>query len=154
MPYIKTIVSLGRGGCYRSARAPLLAIMPSPRGQCHALDTPTLVNLVPLAELEGLGAVVELFGCDHALVREEALERGEPALVVTRGFGLAARRGDLVDEAFLELLPGVEPLVVERHGHAEDAPCPRRIEDQLAILAGRGDGAFHIGHEPARLEIA
>jgi len=47
------------------------------------------VHLVALAELEGLGAVLQLLGGDQALVGEEPLEGGEPALVVARV--LAAR---------------------------------------------------------------
>ena len=45
-------------------------------------------------------------------------------------------------------------LVGEGYRHAEDASFPRRLEDELAVLAGHGDGAVHVGDEAARLEVA
>src|SRR5215510_1999632 len=111
-----------------------------------------LVHFVPLAELERLGAVVELSLRDQALLREQGLEAGEPALVVAQGLGPLGRAPDLVDEAPLEFLPGVVALIVEGHGHSEDAALPWRLEHQLAVLARHRDGALHVGDETVRLD--
>src|SRR5215472_7602449 len=93
------------------------------------------VHLVTLAELEGLRAVVELGAADQPFLGEQALERGEPTLVVAQRLRPLAHARNLVDEAPPELLPGVVTLVVEGHGHPEHAALPGRLEDQLAVLA-------------------
>src|SRR6266508_2863263 len=108
------------------------------RRECREPDADALVHLVALAELEGFGPVLQLFRRDEALVHEQALEGGEPALVIARA--LAARLGlrDLGDEPALEFLPAVEAVSAERHGHAEDAALPGLFEDELAVPAWRG----------------
>ena len=47
-------------------------------------------------------------------------------------------RRDLGDQAVAEVVPGVDLVVAQRDRHAEDAPLPGRLEDQLAVLARHG----------------
>src|SRR3970282_3024443 len=90
----------------------LTATTPALSSQCPEPDTPASVDLVALAELEGLRAVVELLGLDDALVREQPLEGREPALVVAGRLGLVPGPGDLVDEGPRVLPPPATPPVL------------------------------------------
>jgi hypothetical protein len=84
------------------------------------------------------GTDVEVLGGDHARVEQEALERRQPALVVARGVAVLVGRGDLGDQAVAEIVPVVDLRVAERDRHPEDAPFPRRFEDQFAVFARHG----------------
>ena len=46
--------------------------------------------------------------------------------------------GDLGDQVVAKVVPGVDLVVAQRDRHAEDAPLPGRLEDQLAVLARHG----------------
>src|SRR6266496_1593627 len=126
---------------------------PSRSSQCPALDTPASVDLVALAELKGLRAVLQLLRRDEALVLQQPLEGGEPALVVARVLAARFGLGDLGDQLALELFPTVDAGSVEGDGHAEDAPFPRLLEHQLAILARDSRGPIHVGDEPVRCGV-
>ena len=45
---------------------------------------------------------------------------------------------DLRDQAIAKIVPGVDLVVAQRDRHAEDAPLPGRLEDELAVLARHG----------------
>src|SRR5712691_4287734 len=71
--------------------------------QCPEADTPASVDLVALAELKGLRAVLELLRRDEALFVQQALEGGEPALVIARVLAPRFGLGDMGDQLALEL---------------------------------------------------
>src|SRR5437016_10379602 len=88
-------------------------------------------HVVALAELELVRGLLDLLGSDETLLGQQLLEGREPDLVVPEG---AAARGlrcrDLGDQRLAELLPLVDPLLVQRHRHAEGAPLPRLLEEE------------------------
>ena len=80
-------------------------------------------------------ARVELVRGQHPLFEQEALERRQPALVVPGRVAVPLRLGNLQRQPVPEVIPGELPAVAQGHGHAEDPPLPRRLEDQLAVPA-------------------
>ena len=100
----------------------------------------TSEDVVALAELELVGRFLELARPDQAARREHTLERREPGLVVLEftPSGLGGRNGR--DEGLPELFPGDDPFLGQRHRHAEDAPLPGRVEDELTVLTGHARG--------------
>ena len=90
------------------------------------------------------GAGVELLGGDHAAVEQQPLERRQPALVVAGVVPVLLGRRDLGDQTVPEIVPGVQLVVAQGDRHAEDAPLPGRLEDQLAVLARHGQAVAEI----------
>src|SRR5437870_12119658 len=97
-----------------------------------------VLKVTPLAVGVLLGTVVELFRREEALGEGEAFERGEEALVVGGGVGAGVGFGDAADELVAEVAPGVEAVIVEGDGEAEDAAFPLGVEDELTVLARQG----------------
>ena len=94
-----------------------------------------MLVLVVEAGDEFRGARIELLGGEHARLQQEALEGGQPALVVARAVPVLLGGGDLGGEPIAEGVPGVALAVAHGDRHAEDAPLPRCLEHQLAVLA-------------------
>src|SRR2546425_5739660 len=109
-----------------------------------------LEHVVAAAGLELVRALGEHARLEQTFVGEQTLEGVEPALVVARRLALALRVRDLGDELGLELAPLEAGLVAHRHGHAEDAPLPRLVEDHLAVLPRQRRRAGHVGDLLAR----
>lgn len=80
-------------------------------------------------------ARIEFGGGDDAGIEQQALERGEPALMVARAVPVRLGGGDLGGRAVAEGIPGVAPVVDERDRHAEDASLPGGRQDEFAVLA-------------------
>src|SRR5215469_4728897 len=144
------------------------SVMPPPPRPASASPRPPLGALVPVGPgLVVLVPVVSRFavvvtgragrqlglpgpqvtGIDETFPAHHPLQRAQPALVVvpalTRGMG-GLPRGDLADQRLTEVLPVHAPGVVERERDAERPALPRRGEDQLAVVPGRGGRARRI----------
>src|SRR5215472_1244559 len=87
-----------------------------PTKGCGAPPDVVSVDLIALAELELEGRLLELRRRHQALVGEQRLEGDEPDLVVDEGAAPSLGGGDLCDQRRAELVPVVQPLLVQRHG--------------------------------------
>jgi hypothetical protein len=84
----------------------------------------------------------EVFLTDHAEVDDHLGERDRPRFVIgARRIGV-----DGGDEALPKLVP-VEPAqLYDGERHAEDPPLPRRVEDELTVLARECSRTRHLLH--------
>ena len=89
-------------------------------------------------------AGVELVGSDHTAVEQQALERCQPALVVTGGVPVFLSGRDLRDQMIPKIVPGVHLVIAQDDRHAEDTPLPGRLENELPVLAGHGQAVAEI----------
>ena len=89
----------------------------------------------------------------HPLVKQELLEGGEPALVVTRSRGLVRtcyqfrliRSGDFCNQAVTEFILPIESLLTQGNRQSKDSPFPPIMEDKLSALAGQSGCSTHFG---------
>src|SRR5262249_44542803 len=112
-----------------------------------------LAGVVALAEFELESNLLDLPGGQQGPDPQHALEGGQPGFVVAKLAGTRFRRAELADQRLANLLPGEAPLLRKGHGHAEHAPLPRSIEDQLPVAARHRAGPVEVGEKAMQAQV-
>src|ERR687898_2448661 len=108
------------------------------RRPCQASDG-VRRRLVVLVLVIDAGSVfgspcVEFLGGDHTAVEQQAFKRCQPALVVTRDVLVLFSGRDLRDQMIPKIVPGIHLVIAQDDRHAEDAPLPGSLENELPVF--------------------